>query len=322
MGERRRHRHATPPSAGANASHGTMWCALRGARDVGAGVMRIRTTLPLLGSCKSALVAGPQGSSESSSVGALVPSGNPLSKAHFSTLSRHEACGLLGRGMGLASFVRGKATLAEVAGAGTPSTDDMVAYAHETGVSPTNFALKHPTERISYDESGGPSKRAFTYLVLTGGRFIYAAGLRLLVLKFILSMQASKDVLALASLEVSLDAIEEGSTVTMKWRGKPVFIKHRTAAEIANANDVSVSTLRDPQTDEERVLEPKWLVLVGVCTHLGCVPLSDAGDYNGWFCPCHGSHYDVSGRIRKRPAPLNMEVPEYKFLEENKLLIG
>ena len=140
--------------------------------------------------------------------------------------------------------------------------------------------------------------------------------------RFILSMQASKDVLALASLEVDLSNIEEGSTVTMKWRGKPVFIKHRTEAEIELAASVNTSELRDPETDEERVLEKKWLVLIGVCTHLGCVPLSDAGDYNGWFCPCHGSHYDVSGRIRKGPAPLNMEVPEYKFLEEDKLLIG
>jgi len=212
---------------------------------------------------------------------------------------------------------------------GAPSTDEMVASALQTGVSPTDFALKHPTERISYDESGGhkqlagdPSKRAFTYLVLTGGRFIYAAGLRMLVLKFILSMQASKDVLALASLEVDLNNIAEGSTVTMKWRGKPVFIKHRTSAEIEDANSVAIGELRDAQTDEERVLQPEWLVLVGVCTHLGCVPLADAGDYNGWFCPCHGSHYDVSGRIRKGPAPYNMEVPEYKFLEEDKLLIG
>mmetsp|Transcript_10612 Transcript_10612/g.21931 ORF Transcript_10612/g.21931 Transcript_10612/m.21931 type:complete len:297 (-) Transcript_10612:241-1131(-) len=224
---------------------------------------------------------------------------------------------------------RGLAGLSLQQGGGAPSTDDMVAHAVESGAAPTTFALKHPTERISYDKSGGhdqlkgdPSKRAFTYLVLTGGRFIYAAGLRLLVLKFILSMQASKDVLALASLEVELDNIEEGSTVTMKWRGKPVFIKHRTADEIALANSVSTGELRDPQADSDRCIEPKWLVLIGVCTHLGCVPLADAGDYNGWFCPCHGSHYDVSGRIRKGPAPYNMEVPEYKFLEDTKLLIG
>jgi len=213
--------------------------------------------------------------------------------------------------------------------AGAPSTDDMVAHAAQAQVSPTDFALKHPTERISYDQSGGhdqlagdPSKRAFTYLVLTGGRFIYAAGLRMLVLKFILSMQASKDVLALASLEVGLGNIEKGSTVTMKWRGKPVFIKNRTEDEIADASSVNVSDLRDAQADADRCLKPEWLVLVGVCTHLGCVPLADAGEFGGWFCPCHGSHYDVSGRIRKGPAPYNMEVPEYKFLDDETLLIG
>ena len=203
------------------------------------------------------------------------------------------------------------------------------AAAQTANQSATTFALKNPSPNIEYDTSGGherlagdPSKRAFTYLVLTGGRFIYAAGLRLLVLKFILSMQASKDVLALASLEVDLSGIEEGSTVTMKWRGKPVFIKHRTEADIELANSVKTSELRDPQSDAERIINPKWLVLVGVCTHLGCVPLSNAGDYGGWFCPCHGSHYDVSGRIRKGPAPLNMEVPQYQFMEEDKLLIG
>lgn len=135
-------------------------------------------------------------------------------------------------------------------------------------------------------------------------------------------MSATKDVLALASLEVDLGAIPEGNTVTVKWRGKPVFIRHRTQAEVDQAGSVDVGSLRDPQEDAIRVVEPNWLVVVGVCTHLGCVPLANAGDYNGWFCPCHGSHYDVSGRIRKGPAPYNLEVPEYKFLDESKLLIG
>ena len=208
-----------------------------------------------------------------------------------------------------AALAKWKSTMVEL---GTPSTDDMVTHAHDTGVSPISFALKHPTERISYDESGGherlagdPSKRAFTYLVLTGGRFIYAAGLRLLVLKFIVSMQASKDVLALASLEVDLSNIEEGSTVTMKWRGKPVFIKHRTEAEIELAASVNTSELRDPETDEERVLEKKWLVFIGVCTHLGCVvPWVQAE--NKFICPCHGSQYDKNGTVVRGPAPLSL----------------
>ncbi|CAL9753422.1 unnamed protein product [Musa acuminata subsp. burmannicoides] len=193
----------------------------------------------------------------------------------------------------------------------------------------TVAAVKNPSSRITYDEHnheryppGDPSKRAFAYFVLTGGRFVYASLLRLLILKFVLSMSASKDVLALASLEVDLSNIEPGSTVTVKWRGKPVFVRRRTADDIKLANSVDVSSLRDPQVDSDRVKNPEWLVVVGVCTHLGCIPLPNAGDFGGWFCPCHGSHYDVSGRIRKGPAPFNLEVPQYSFLEENKLLIG
>ncbi|CAI5952393.1 unnamed protein product [Closterium sp. NIES-64] len=196
-------------------------------------------------------------------------------------------------------------------------------------ISPTELALKTPSATITYDTTiherlppGDPSKRAFTYLVLTGGRFIYASALRLLVLKFILSMSASKDVLALASLEVDLGNIEPGNTVTVKWRGKPVFIRRRTPADVAKANDVNLSELRDPEPDSARAPNPEWLVVIGVCTHLGCVPLPNAGDYGGWFCPCHGSHYDISGRIRKGPAPTNLDVPTYKFLDETKVLVG
>ena len=203
--------------------------------------------------------------------------------------------------------------------------------AHPSGsASPTLDVLKNPTAAITYDTEhhdrfapgGDVSKRAFTYFVLAGGRFIYAAGLRLLVLKFILSMKASKDVLALASLEVDLANITEGQTVTVKWRGKPVFIRNRSEEEIAGAGAVSLSELRDAESDADRTVNPKYLVVVGVCTHLGCVPLPNAGDYNGWFCPCHGSHYDTSGRIRKGPAPYNLEVPQYKFLDDTNLLVG
>ena len=106
------------------------------------------------------------------------------------------------------------------------------------------------------------------------------------------------------------------------WRGKPLFIKHRTNKEIEDAQKVNVSDLPDPQTDDERVKNPKYLVLIGVCTHLGCVPATDKGEYNGWFCPCHGSHYDTSGRIRKGPAPTNLEIPPYEFKNENTILVG
>jgi len=172
------------------------------------------------------------------------------------------------------------------------------------------------------DKVAEPERRAFTYLLLSGVRFAYASTARVLVVKFVSSMSASADVLALASAEFDLSEIDEGKTVTVKWRGKPVFIRHRTADEIAGEATVSMAHLRDQESDEDRTLKSQWLVVLGICTHLGCVPLSGAGDFNGWFCPCHGSHYDVSGRIRKGPAPLNLEVPPYKFVEEAKILIG
>lgn len=170
---------------------------------------------------------------------------------------------------------------------------------------------------------GDPSRRAFTYVVLGGARFIYASAARLVAIKFIATMSASADVLALASTEVDISNIEEGNSITVKWRGKPVFVRHRSEDEISQAVAVDVSTLRDVEEDSERVKDPAWLVTLGVCTHLGCVPLAGAGDFGGYFCPCHGSHYDTSGRIRKGPAPLNLEVPEYDLdLDSGKLIIG
>ena len=124
-----------------------------------------------------------------------------------------------------------------------------------------------------------------------------------------------------------ISAIEEGQSITIKWRGKPVFIKKRTKEEIDAAKMVQASDLRDPQDDADRVQKEEWLVLVGVCTHLGCVPLGQKvsdmkGEYDGWYCPCHGSHYDTSGRIRKGPAPKNLDVPPYSFLNDNTIKIG
>merc|ERR1712100_635846 len=181
-----------------------------------------------------------------------------------------------------------------------------------------DHSYDYPLEKL-----GDPSKRAFTYLVLGGARFVYASAARLIAVKFIASMSASADVLALASTEVDIGAIDAGSSVTVKWRGKPVFVRHRTEEEISKASSVPTSSLRDPQEDGDRVKDPEWLVTIGVCTHLGCVPLAGAGDFGGYFCPCHGSHYDTSGRIRKGPAPLNLDIPPYEIdTEEEKLLIG
>ena len=135
-------------------------------------------------------------------------------------------------------------------------------------------------------------------------------------------MNPDSSVKALASTEVDISQIEPGKSVTVLWRGKPVFIKRRTQEEIAEAQSVSLDDLPHPEKDQDRVKNPEWLVMLGICTHLGCVPLSDKGEYNGWFCPCHGSHYDTSGRIRKGPAPTNMEIPEYKFVNANTIKIG
>ncbi len=141
---------------------------------------------------------------------------------------------------------------------------------------------------------------------------------------FIGSMQPAKDVLALASTEVNIDSMEPGQTVKTMWRGKPVFIRRRTPEEIEKAKAVKLTDLPDPEKDEQRVLEGKeeYLVVIGICTHLGCVPMGEAGEYEGWFCPCHGSHYDTSGRIRKGPAPKNMVVPPYAFTSDTVIKIG
>ena len=141
------------------------------------------------------------------------------------------------------------------------------------------------------------------------------------------SLNPASDTLALSSTEVDLSAIEEGQSITVTWRGKPVFIRHRTQKEIDAARTAAIGELRDPQPDEERTKVPKWLIVVGVCTHLGCIPLGQRtgesrGEFGGWFCPCHGSHYDTSARIRKGPAPLNLVVPEYDYLSDTRVKIG
>ena len=135
-------------------------------------------------------------------------------------------------------------------------------------------------------------------------------------------MNPDRSVKALASTEVDISSVEPGKSITVLWRGKPVFIKRRTQDEIAEARSVDLKDLPHPEKDEDRAKNPEWLVMLGVCTHLGCVPLGDKGEYNGWFCPCHGSHYDTSGRIRKGPAPTNLEVPKYEFLNNNTIKIG
>lgn len=168
------------------------------------------------------------------------------------------------------------------------------------------------------------TRRDFLYL-LTGATTAVGAGV--LLWPLIDTMNPAADVLALASVRVDLSGVDEGMSITVQWRGRPVFIRHRTPEEIEVARAVDLAVLPDPEPDEARVIEPQWLVMVGVCTHLGCIPLGQGpgdpkGEYNGWFCPCHGSHYDTSGRIRRGPAPTNLVVPEYAFLEDNMIEIG
>ncbi|MCB2100329.1 MAG: ubiquinol-cytochrome c reductase iron-sulfur subunit [Rhodobacterales bacterium] len=174
------------------------------------------------------------------------------------------------------------------------------------------------------EQGEGQSRRDF---LLIATSTVGAVGTALAVWPLIHSMNPAADTLALASTEVDISSVEEGQSITVVWRGKPVFIRHRTAEEISQAEADDKAALVDPQRDEDRVQKPEWLVMVGVCTHLGCIPKGqklgdEKGDFGGWFCPCHGSHYDTSGRIRKGPAPLNLPVPPYEFLDDTTIKIG
>ena len=187
---------------------------------------------------------------------------------------------------------------------------------HELGSVDTAFY----DDRV--DKVAEPERRAFAYMMLTSVRFAYASAARLLVVKCVAILSISADAAALATADFDLSEVEYGETITVKWRGKPIFVRRRMDHEIEEVRAVPMGHLRDQESDEDRVLTPEWVVVVAICPHLGCVPVSNAGEYNGWFCPCHGSHYDISGRIRKGPAPLNLEVPPYKFIDEKTLLIG
>ena len=191
---------------------------------------------------------------------------------------------------------------------------------------------------MSHAEDHEGTRRDFLYYA-TGGAAVVAGGAA--VWPLVNQMNPSVDVLALSSIRVDVGSIEPGTQLTVKWLGKPVFIRRRTQEEIDAANDVDVDALPDPlaqnenlgevpATDANRALPPfgdaentgEWLVQMGVCTHLGCVPLGDAGDFGGWFCPCHGSHYDTAGRIRKGPAPTNLPVPVAEFVDETTIKLG
>jgi ubiquinol-cytochrome c reductase iron-sulfur subunit len=180
---------------------------------------------------------------------------------------------------------------------------------------------KQIDEGNSNSEVPNKSKRDF---IVMGATAVACIGAATAIVPFVRSLSPDAGELALGSTEVDVSKMNVGDTITVMWRGTPVFIRKRTPEEIKEAEDVDLNQLRDPQSDDDRILsgKPEWLVVIAVCTHLGCVPLSGKGDYGGWFCPCHGSHYDTSGRIRKGPAPLNLPVPQYTFINETTILIG
>ena len=163
-----------------------------------------------------------------------------------------------------------------------------------------------------------PTRRDFIY-TLTATLGVLGAGASVWP---IVSQMNPDSVKAMSTVEVDISKVDKGKEITVMWRGKPVFIKRRTEDEITKARNISLGELPHPEKDQKRVIKDEWLVVVGICTHLGCVPINGKGEYGGWFCPCHGSHYDTSGRIRKGPAPTNLEVPKYKFVGNDKIIIG
>lgn len=186
------------------------------------------------------------------------------------------------------------------------------------------------------DGTGEPTRRDFIHILSAS---VAAAGVAGVVVPMVDQMNPDASVRALSTREIDISAIPAGQAIKVMWQGKPVFIRHRTEAEIKEAAETPISALKDSEArndnvagkvdaeDKNRVIKPAYVVLVGVCTHLGCIPLGTAqgetrGDYHGWFCPCHGSHYDVSGRIRKGPAPENLKVPPYAFLSDAVIKIG
>jgi ubiquinol-cytochrome c reductase iron-sulfur subunit len=194
---------------------------------------------------------------------------------------------------------------------------------YSTATGPIESTSVPDFSKYKKDDGDNTQGRPFAYMMIGATGVISSSIAKNCVTDYLTYLAPSADVLAMAKVEVDLTTIPEGKNVVIKWRGKPIFIRHRTADEIQEANTVTMSELRDPETDADRTKKPEWLVMIGICTHLGCVPIGEAGDYDGWFCPCHGSHYDISGRIRRGPAPTNLAVPAYSFAEDDtKLIIG
>ncbi|PWN96463.1 putative ubiquinol-cytochrome-c reductase Rieske iron-sulfur protein [Tilletiopsis washingtonensis] len=248
--------------------------------------------------------------------------GAPISAANFAAralVDEHDAHGHGGPGVraDAGAVPRWAVSRAGAAGVVRTGVNANPTIGQPRFMSTSSRKLQAVPDFGAYRTSNVNSNKAFSYFMVGSMGLIAASGARATVSDFLASMSASADVLALAKVEVEMASIPEGKNAIIKWRGKPVFVRHRTADEIDEANAVDISKLRDPQKDSDRAQRPEWLVM------LGCVPIGEAGDYGGWYCPCHGSHYDISGRARKGPAPLNLEVPAHSFNDdENKIVIG
>lgn len=173
----------------------------------------------------------------------------------------------------------------------------------------------------AHQDAPSSGRRDFLYVAASA---VGAVGVAGVAWPLVNQLNPDASVLALASIELDISSVAEGETVTVMWRGSPVFVRNRTARDIEEAKAVPMSELKDPETDEERTKpgHENWLIMIANCTHLGCVPVGDSGEFDGWFCPCHGSHYDTAGRIRKGPAPLNLVVPPYEFVTDTLVKIG
>jgi ubiquinol-cytochrome c reductase iron-sulfur subunit len=203
-------------------------------------------------------------------------------------------------------------------GPGLPST---IRNAHTDVKIPNYNEYRKPDSLNPAVRKDQEERNLFHYFMMTNVAWTGCWSAKMMAEMFVTSMSASSDVVALAKIEVKLDTIPEGKNITFTWRGKPLFVRHRTEKEISDVRAVDVNSLRDPEKDEDRVVDPKFLVLVGICTHLGCVPIAGLGDFGGYYCPCHGSHFDCSGRVRKGPAPINLEVPVHE-IQDNLLIVG
>lgn len=206
----------------------------------------------------------------------------------------------------------------------SPAGPTSVRYVHNDVVVPdfSEYRRKDVRDSKKPSHESDESRKTFSYFFTAAACVGSAYVAKNCVVDAVYFLSASADVLAISTIEIRLSDIPEGRNITFKWRGTPLFVRHRTQEEIDREAQVALTELRDPQHDLDRVKKPEWLIVLGVCTHLGCVPIANAGEYGGYYCPCHGSHYDASGRIRKGPAPTNLEVPVYEFTSDDMIVVG